>query len=319
MNPRRALRGLIISALLSALVYALLAALSDVRAVGSALGSFPVSTLVVMTGLALACYVVRSVRWRYLVRLEGREISAADAAYVQFSGMTMTVTPGKVGEVLKAFLARELVGLPMGRGVALVFSERLADVVAVTALSTGAVGVFSNSGPALAVAVVALVVGIGVLSSRRFHDLALRVALRQQWMRKHHESAAAVSDTIRHTMALRPLAVSVSLSAVAWGLEGIAFALCIRALGFAGLSVPAAVAVYTISTLVGAFTFLPGGIGLTEASLAGLLVTAGMPGGGASAATLLIRLITLWLGVALGWLVFATRPRLLKAVIAAEQ
>lgn len=320
MNPRRALRGLIVSALLSALVYAVLAALSDARSVGDALRGFPGTTLLAMVALTLSCYLVRSVRWRYLVGVAGHEIGAVDAVYVQFAGMTMTVTPGKVGEVLKAFLARDIAGLPMGRGVALVFGERLADVVAVTALSTGAVGVFANSGPALLVAVASLVAGIAILSSRRFHRLALDVALRQGWMKRHHESAAAVSDTVRRSMALRPLVTSVLLSAIAWSCEGIAFALCIRALGFDGLGLPASVAVYAISTLVGAFTFLPGGIGLTEASLAGLLVATGMAAGPASAATLLIRLVTLWMGVALGWIALSSRPAGLKALFTvAEQ
>ena len=98
----------------------------------------------------------------------------------------------------------------------------------------------------------------------------------------------------------RPLIVSALLSCFAWGLEGIAFGLCIRGLGFDGLTMGAAVAVYAISTILGALTFLPGGIGLTEASMAGLLIAAGMAGPDASAATLLIRLVTMWFGVALG-------------------
>jgi len=315
VNPRRALRGLVISALLSALVYAVLAAVSDARSVGTALRSFPLTTLAAVIALTLGCYSARSVRWHYLVRLMGGRIGAWDAVFIQLSGMTMTVTPGKVGEVLKAYLARETVGLPMARGIALVFSERLADVVAVTALSTGAVGLFANSGPALATAVAALVAGIAILSSARVHDLALRVASRQRWMQRHKDSAAEVSQTVRATLGLKPLVVSVVISAVAWSCEGVAFALTIRALGFEGLSVPAAVAVYAVSTLVGAFTFLPGGIGLTEASLAGLLVASGMAAGSASAATLLIRLVTLWFGVALGWLVLASRPAMLRALV----
>lgn len=312
VNTQRILRGLVISALLSALVYAALAIVSDARAVGSALATFPISTLAAMVGLTLTCYLIRSVRWRYLVGLVGFPLSAMDAAYVQTAGMTMTVTPGKVGEVLKGVLAREISGMPVARGVALVFAERLADVVAVTALSAGALGVFADTGPALAVVAAAVIAGIAALSSHRVHELALRVAMRQRWMRQHHESAALVSETVRAALSVRTLVVSVLLSAVAWGCEGVAFALCLRALGFMGLSLPASIAVYAISTLVGAFTFLPGGIGLTEASLAGLLVAVGMQAGGASAATLVIRLVTLWFGVALGWLVLASRPRMLR-------
>jgi uncharacterized protein (TIRG00374 family) len=53
--------------------------------------------------------------------------------------------------------------------------------------------------------------------------------------------------------------------------------------------------------VVGAVSALPGGIGAAEASIAGMLVlVAGLTGAQAAAATLLIRLATLWFGVALG-------------------
>lgn len=319
MNIKNVLRGLLVTALVSTLVYGALAAITDIRATADALRSFPLGTLLAMLALSTANYLVRAVRWRYLVRLAGGDMGYRDAAYVQLSGTTMTVTPGKVGEVLKALLAREISGLPMSKGVALVFSERLADVVAVTALSAGAVGLVAQGGVAVVAAGAVLGVLLAALSSERMHRLALSVALKQRWMRRHQEAAEAASETVRASLAAGPLIVSSVAAAVAWALEGLAFAACLKALGFDGLSVPAAVAIYAISTLAGAFSFMPGGVGLTEASLAGLLVAVGAPGSTASAATLLIRLVTLWYGVALGWAVLATRPRVLRHVLAGSE
>lgn len=319
MARRNILRGLLASALLSVLVYALLAALTDARQVAATLRSFPLSSLAAMVALTLCCYLVRSVRWYYLMRVMGHPMRPADAVYVQLSGMTMTVTPGKVGEVLKGFLARDLTGLPMAGGVSLVFTERLTDVVAVVALSFGAVGLVANGRLALGIAVAALAAGIAVLSSERVHRLALDLAARQSWMRAHHGSAATVSQTIRTVMAPRPLITSVLLSAVAWSCEGTAFWVCVESMGFTRLSAATAIAIYAIATLVGAFTFLPGGIGLTEASIAGLLVATGMASADASAATLLIRVVTLWFGVGLGWLVLASRPAVLRRVLSAGE
>ncbi len=308
MNLRRATRGIIIAAMLSALVYAALAALTDTQSIAASLRGFPLSTLAWMFALTLGCYLLRAARWWYLMRFIGHPMSGRDAVYTQLSGMTMTVTPGKVGEVLKAYLAREFAGLPMASGVAVVFCERLADLIAVIALSAGAISVLGSSLPALVIIAVAVAGGTALLNSKRFHAIALRAAERQPWLRTHHGSAAVVSGTVRTMLAPRPLVTSTVISVVAWSLEGVAFALCIRALGFDGLSVAAAVAVYAISTILGALTFLPGGIGLTEASMAGLLIAAGMSGADASAATLLIRVVTMWFGVALGWVVLFTRP-----------
>lgn len=312
MNLERAIRGIAISALLSALVYAVLAGLTDVQLMVAALQGLDGSTIALMVALTLGCYLLRAVRWGYLMRLMDAPMRARDAVYVQLSGMTMTVTPGKVGEVLKGYLAREIVGLPMARGVTLVFTERLTDVVAVVALSTGAVGLFADTALGVGIAAGALVVGIALLTSRRVHAIALRMAEKQPWLAQHAGHAQAVSDTLQTTLALRALVISTLISAVAWGLEGVALWVCVSAMGFNELTVLATVAVYAIATLIGAFTFLPGGIGLTEASMVGLLIAAGMASADASAATLLIRVVTMWFGVALGWATLATRPALMR-------
>lgn len=290
----------------------MLAGLTDVQLMMAALRGISVWQILTMVALTMGCYLLRAVRWSYLTRLMGAPLSAGDAVYIQLSGMTMTVTPGKVGEVLKGYLAREIANLPMARGVTLVFSERLTDVVAVVALSTGAVGLFADTVLGLVVAAVALTVGIALLTSRRVHDTALRMAEKQPWLSAHAGHAQAVSDTLRTTLAPRALVTSTVISAVAWGLEGVALWVCVNAMGFDRLSIIATVAIYAISTLIGAFTFLPGGIGLTEASMVGLLIAAGMASADASAATLLIRVVTMWFGVALGWVTLVTRPALVK-------
>ncbi len=275
MNRKRLLRGLFATALLSVLIYAVLAGLADVDAVTAAIRGMPSGTVVLMLALVLMGFTLRAVRWHYLTRVVGFPHSWRDAFYVQFSGITMTVTPGKVGEVLKAYLGRELTGMPMTRGISLVFSERLADLIAVIALSIGGVSILRGGWAPLAAVAVAVAVGTLVLSSRRFHELALKGVASRQWARRHHASATEISMTLRDTLAIKRLALPVGLSLLAWGAEGIAFWACVEALGFHGLGPSAAVAIYAASTVIGALMFLPGGIGFTEASLAGLLVAVG--------------------------------------------
>jgi len=74
-----------------------------------------------------------------------------------------------------------------------------------------------------------------------------------------------------------------------------------------------AVFVLAFSTVIGAVSALPGGLGAAEASIAGmltLLLTLGADT--AAAATLLIRFATLWFGVVLGLIVWAFSRELLN-------
>jgi uncharacterized protein (TIRG00374 family) len=62
-----------------------------------------------------------------------------------------------------------------------------------------------------------------------------------------------------------------------------------------------AVFVLAFSTVIGAVSALPGGLGAAEASIAGMLIfLIGAPKETATAATLLIRFATLWFAVFLG-------------------
>jgi uncharacterized protein (TIRG00374 family) len=71
--------------------------------------------------------------------------------------------------------------------------------------------------------------------------------------------------------------------------------------------------VLAVSTLVGSASTLPGGLGAAEASITALLLlTVTSDHAVAAAATLLIRLATLWFGVTLGLIAWAATPRLWK-------
>jgi uncharacterized protein (TIRG00374 family) len=65
-----------------------------------------------------------------------------------------------------------------------------------------------------------------------------------------------------------------------------------------------------VAVLLGALSFLPGGLGSTEAVMSGLLHAHRFPVSQALLVTLTCRLVTLWLAVLIGWLaIFALRQR----------
>lgn len=312
---QRVLRGALVASVLAVFVYAVLLFASDWRDVVSALAGINPGSLALVLALAVFNYVVRTLRLRYLFGVCGASIGWRDAFYVQWSGMTMTITPGKVGEVLKAFLAHEVAGFHASRGIALVFVERLADLLAVLALASGGLALV-GAGPWTLAAVVAVVIGATVIVSRPgVHSVLLRVLERQRWARGYVEHAGSLLDTLHTTLKPAPLAASMGFSVLGWGAEGVGFYVALRALGFVGLDLGSAVALYAVATVIGALAMFPGGIGLTEGSMMGVLVASGATRDVAFSATVVIRFATLWLGVGLGWAVFASRADLMRSFL----
>jgi len=110
---------------------------------------------------------------------------------------------------------------------------------------------------------------------------------------------------------LKPFILTVLISMVAWFMECLAFYLT-----FQGLSVEAGLFestfIYAISSIAGALTMLPGGLGVTDASLAGLSSHLMMLDKSTTvAATLIIRTVTLWFAVGVGAVSYFVGRRLL--------
>jgi uncharacterized protein (TIRG00374 family) len=60
-------------------------------------------------------------------------------------------------------------------------------------------------------------------------------------------------------------------------------------------------AIYATSTLLGAISFIPGGIGITEGSIAGLFTLNGVDVSTALILSVMIRVFTLWYSVGVGF------------------
>ena len=100
----------------------------------------------------------------------------------------------------------------------------------------------------------------------------------------------------------------IALGVVAWGAEGVAFYYIMHLLG-SDFALPTALFIYAFSMLVGALSFLPGGLGGAEASMVALLMLNHVAQPQAVAATVLIRLATLWFAVVLGVIALALSER----------
>src|SRR5262245_12181728 len=138
---------------------------ADVGRVGEALRSFRWRYAVLACLLAAANYAVRFLRWQYYLRRVGvTTVRTCDSLQVFLAGFALTVTPGKLGEAVKAVLLRASHRIPMAKTAPIVIAERVTDLVALLLLALlGAVG--RDFDPRLLIAGAALVVaGLVVVS-----------------------------------------------------------------------------------------------------------------------------------------------------------
>lgn len=295
--------GLWLTALGTLLVFFGLFLFGDANAVAAVLLEVDSQTIVVMLCLVLIGYGLRFLKWAYYLRVLDIAVPVRESSLVFFSGLMLVVTPGKVGEVWKAWFLRDLEGIAVSRTVPVVGAERVTDLLALSSFAFLAVLLYRRSVVVLVGITVLVFAGLAVLQWRSF---CLRILTWLSELPVLGSYAADLEDFYERTYTLfrpRPLGIAMVLSLLAWGLEGIALWIVLRGFGTSadpllGLSV------FGLGSVIGALSFLPGGLGATEASMVGTLLAVGYTRPVAVGSTLLIRVGTLWYGALIGATVF---------------
>jgi uncharacterized membrane protein YbhN (UPF0104 family) len=299
MPAPRLVRRLTLVAGLGAAVALGLALAANLPATLEALATFPPKLLPVIIAATLVNYALRFAKWQLYLRRLAIPLRVGQSLLVFLAGFTMSITPGKLGELLKAFLVRDLAGTEVGRTASVVVAERLTDVAGLLVLSLLGATVLPYGGLLLAV-VAAGLAGLVLAFRARWPGEALqRLAARAPRLARLAGPLGLFLGAGRRLLAPGLLAGTVALSVVSWFFECLAFHVILQGLGVA-LSLRVATFLYAFASLAGAVSMLPGGLGVAEGSLTGLLVALGTPLPEAAAATLLVRGVTLWLAVALG-------------------
>lgn len=296
---RSLLRHLALAGILAALVAVVLGATASWPATLEALRRFRwrLGPLVLLA--VLGNYGLRFAKWHYYLRRLAIPLPWRPSVLVFLAGLTMSITPGKLGEVLKAVLVRHLTGTEVSRTASAVVAERLTDVAGLLLLAALGVTALPH-GPVLLGLVGTVLVGAVVVLRVPVLGRGVRVLFRGRLLQDRLLAPARqFLAGARALLAPAALLLAVALSIVSWFLECAALWLILQ-----GLDAPTALRTatfsYAFASLAGAVSMLPGGLGVAEASLAGLLAGTGTALPAAAAATLLVRALTLWLAVLLG-------------------
>ena len=316
-------RKILASILLAVIVYAALLFVADTSNLVAEVRGFQWQLLPVIIGLTLFNYGLRFVKWHWYLGVVGvKNLHWLDSLLIFLAGFSMTLTPGKAGEFLKAFLVQQRVGTPIAKTSPIILAERMTDGLALLILAAAGLLIFDSAQVRIVMAGVVVMATIIVLLVQR-RALAQRV---MRWMerapllatRMHHIHAFYSSSY--ELLKFKPLVIAIGLGIISWAGECFALALIVVGLGipFSWTLVALACFAMGFATLAGSLLLVPGGLGVAEASIGGLLLAFGqapwLPSGTitasiAAVATLMIRFATLWFGFFLGLICLAIVSR----------
>ncbi len=320
-------KKLIIFVFIGVIVYLLVGLYGKFDQIAAAVLSIPwYWVLPAMMGLSFLNYIIRFGKWQYYLRKIGVHLSHTDSFSVFLAGFTLTATPGKVGEAVKGVFIYDIDRTPLAKTVPVVISERVTDLLAMVILSVFAFLIGFSGGDQLILLLLvggAALIGAIVLSRSAFYQKIVKRMTSFGPLKRFQDSCDIIEDTMVTTLAPRPMALATAISVPGWFMECLELWLLLSLFTGAGLPsltpeslllLAQATFIHAGASTVGALLmFLPGGLGGYEPfAIYVMTFMLGLSASIAGAATILIRFVTLWFSVIVGFVAAAIVARRTK-------
>ena len=249
---------------------------------GAIAGANPLLILVAFLIYYLG-FPLRGFRWTKLLHGAGYRVKASDATEILFlSWFVNCIVPAKLGDLYRAYLLKLNSPVSATKTLGTVFMERMLDLIAIAALGVAAgyirfrgslndlpqtvQAVFAMGAIVVVVLIVALVVmrnfGRKVVGILPLPDRVVELYDRFE-------------EGVFGSVGLRGLPWLGLLTGLIWATEALRLYFVVRALGFGDvdLGLSGAMFVALIGSLLTAVPLTPGGLGLVDAGMLGVLTT----------------------------------------------
>lgn len=277
--------------------------LGDFKETGAAIAQLGGLGWALVLTLSLLNYALRYWRWEwYLRKLSGASLPHGRHLAYYVSGFALSTTPGKAGETVRSLYLKQH-GVSYKHTLSTFFVERFQDLLTIVLMASAAAFLFDGYGLVVALTAVVVLGCLPVLHSPvilgRLDKLSNSLSDRARNFLLH------LVDLLKSSAVLlknKEFVGGMLIGITAWVAEGVGLWYLLECLG-QDVDLLAAISIYGVAVLVGAISFLPGGLGSTEAVMGLLLIASGVPEPVAIAATLICRIATLWFAVFIGLVV----------------
>ncbi|AZB72840.1 lysylphosphatidylglycerol synthase transmembrane domain-containing protein [Synechococcus elongatus] len=269
---------------------------------------YPLSALILCCGYGIGFW-----RWHTYLQVLDHWLPIRPSLRIFLGSLALTASPGRAGESIKSLWLRQQFGVSAARSLAGLVCERLCDLLA--ALLIVGLGLSARLGAGFWWACLGLAIALFLIlgQPQRLQAWAERFGGRSR-RRKGLERLAHLLFSARRLLQPRYLAGGLLVSVAIWSLEGVVLYGCFQVLQAETINLPTAILIRAAMGLGGVLTLLPGGLGGAEAASISLALLYGADRDQAIAATVLIRLLTLWFPIAIGWVALHRQSRTLKSL-----
>ena len=287
--------------IISALFYTIFSLITDIQKISNELANIDIFYIPLILGFHFLAMGIRSIRQKVFFDSLNIKLSTKQNIKLYFAGMSLMVTPGGSGELIKNRILKEKFGHSYTKTIPVLLAEKYHNMLSVIPILFFFL-LFKESYEILIITSIIAVILFCIFLIVKNQKLCLNTMSKipRKWILKEiPDNASSFYDSLLILFKGKTLFSGLSIGIIAWLADAVAIYFCFLAfdLNFDFI--------YTTLTsfapmVVGNILFIPGGLGVLELGMTGLLLQSGVAISTASALVLFIRFMITWSTVIAG-------------------
>jgi glycosyltransferase 2 family protein len=303
-------RKIILIIIATIIVYAIFLLVTDINKIIDKIINFNIIYAPFIVGLVICSWMIVYYRWHLMLKLLGINIPHKSNFQIFLIGTSLGITPGKMGELFKSQILKDKYNIPRTKTAPIFLLEKFLDLSSALVISSIGIIFFPEMAYLVGGGLLLVFLIIKIFSSKNFFQKFIHFIEKFNFFKKYSESISSSQEIFSDIIRKKEVIIFGLLSMAYWIVIGSAAYLILLGLGFESLSILNVISSYSISLVIGALSLIPGGIGVAEASLVGLLTLQNIQFSDAVVAVVLIRLFTLWFSTISGFITLKTSKTL---------
>lgn len=253
--------------------------------------------------LGFVSMVIKGLRQHILLKKINVNLSLKNSLLLFFAGLSMIVTPGGSGELIKSYFLKKKYGYDMRRTFPIVFVERFNDLLAMVSIIAFSLAFFNIKDVAILLVIIGFILAFlyVIIRIQKLFSQTTRFLAKIPKLNRFISDMTESYDAFYLLTSKNIIIKSWLISIAAWSFDAVVIYLIFIAFGLDFNIVYTTIISFT-SILFGSISLLPAGIGLTELTLVGFLADKGVELSLATSIVIMMRIVGIWYATLLGFI-----------------
>ena len=283
-------------------IYAIFLFVSDFNIISEKISNFKTNYLPLILLLVSVSWIPMIVKWHFLLKNCEIDVPLRKSIAVFFAGIAFEITPGQIGSLIKSQLLKTSSNIPRTKTVPIIAAEKVYDLIGAILASIIGIIILGMDFYLIIIAILALTVIFFFMFYRPASEIFFKRITKTKFFSKYIDNMSEFHTIIQKSTNVKAATICILLGVTYWFIISAAAYYTLIAFDINVLDYLTVLAIYTTSILLGAISFVPAGIGITEGTITGLFTLNGIDVSTALILSVMIRVLTLWFSVSVGFI-----------------